>query len=176
MMPLRVMALSFALPWLLCQPSESLAIEPPPASSSDSSTKKEIGSRDQDRLIQQLGNRDSSMREAAERELETIGKPALAALQQAANEQSDPEVRYRAKRLVDRIGTYRHEFAKLLSNIYFGMTKAQVLAIVGKPDDIRVGDWPSFRLSPPAPQRSLVLRYLSAFGFPDAWKHLLRRR
>jgi len=52
------------------------------------------------RLIRQLGADEFAEREAASKRLEEIGKPALAALQEAAKKDADLEVRARAARLV----------------------------------------------------------------------------
>ncbi|HLY75634.1 MAG TPA: PDZ domain-containing protein [Planctomycetota bacterium] len=60
--------------------------------------------QDQDRiqdLIRNLGSEDYATREQATQELEKIGKPARAALQKAAEESQDPEVRQRAQTLLD---------------------------------------------------------------------------
>jgi hypothetical protein len=54
-------------------------------------------------LIAQLGNADFQQREAATRSLETIGRPALAALREAAEKHADAEVRRRANGLVEKI-------------------------------------------------------------------------
>jgi hypothetical protein len=54
-------------------------------------------------LIAQLGNADFKEREAATRSLEAIGRPALAALCEAAEKHDDAEVRRRAKGLVEKI-------------------------------------------------------------------------
>ena len=48
------------------------------------------------RLVEQLGDDDFDIREAASRELVEIGEPALAVLQSAAATNSDLEVRWRA--------------------------------------------------------------------------------
>jgi len=52
-------------------------------------------------LIRKLGSEDYATREQATEELKKIGKPARAALQQAAAESGDPEVRQRAQDLLD---------------------------------------------------------------------------
>ena len=52
-------------------------------------------------LIRKLGSEDYATREQATEELKKIGKPARAALQQAAAESEDPEVRQRAQDLLD---------------------------------------------------------------------------
>jgi hypothetical protein len=54
-------------------------------------------------FIEQLGSPEFQMREAASRALDEIGRPALAALRHAAREHDDAEVRWRARRLVQRI-------------------------------------------------------------------------
>jgi len=63
----------------------------PPAASSDSPANKETSSSELDPLIRQLGSADFREREAAERKLQAIGKPALSALRKAEKEQIDPE-------------------------------------------------------------------------------------
>jgi hypothetical protein len=107
----------------------------PPVVTSDSPAKKEASASELDALIRQLGSPDFRERETAERKLEAIGKPALNALRKAAKEQTDPEVHARIERLIDRFGSDRHKFAKRLSTIKEGMKKAEVLRILGKPDD-----------------------------------------
>lgn len=72
-----------------------------PGTSAEDST-KEKASKEIDRLIRQLGDDDFDVREAASKELEKIGEPALAALQKARGS-DDLEVRRRASRLVERI-------------------------------------------------------------------------
>src|SRR5205085_5823822 len=52
-------------------------------------------------LIRQLGSDDFATREQASEELKKIGKPAREALQKAAEENADPEVRQRAKTLLE---------------------------------------------------------------------------
>src|SRR5258708_36802889 len=52
-------------------------------------------------LIRKLGSEDYATREQATQELQKIGKPARAALQKAAEESGDPEVRQRAQNLLD---------------------------------------------------------------------------
>jgi hypothetical protein len=55
------------------------------------------------RLIKQLGDDSFAKREAASKELEGIGAPALAALRKAASSSADPEIRRRAKRIEEAI-------------------------------------------------------------------------
>jgi RNA polymerase sigma factor (sigma-70 family) len=59
--------------------------------------------RDVDRLITQLGSDEFEEREAATRALKKVGKPALTALQRAAKENADAEVRTRAAALIRAI-------------------------------------------------------------------------
>jgi len=54
-------------------------------------------------LIAQLGSADFQERQAATKSLEAIGRPALAALREAADKHADAEVRRRAKGLVEKI-------------------------------------------------------------------------
>jgi WD40 repeat protein len=56
-------------------------------------------SREIPHLIRQLGSSDFSAREAATRTLDSLGESALPALEKAARDSSDPEVRLRAERL-----------------------------------------------------------------------------
>src|SRR5262245_24554687 len=56
-----------------------------------------------ERLIKQLGDNSFAKREAASRELETIGEPALPALRKAADTDRDPEIRCRARRVVETL-------------------------------------------------------------------------
>jgi hypothetical protein len=65
------------------------------------------------RLVRQLGSRRYSEREAAARQLETLGAPALAALRRAVST-ADLEVRRRAEVLIVRI-EQRAEAARLLA-------------------------------------------------------------
>jgi sugar lactone lactonase YvrE len=52
------------------------------------------------RLVRQLGSDEFAEREAASRALEAIGEPALEALQTAAEDDQDPEIRRRANAVV----------------------------------------------------------------------------
>src|SRR5262245_39828550 len=52
------------------------------------------------RLVKQLGDDAFAKREAASRELNAIGKPALPALRKAAASSDDPEIRRRAEKIV----------------------------------------------------------------------------
>jgi hypothetical protein len=54
-------------------------------------------------LVRQLGHDKLVKRQAASKELEAVGEPALDALGKAAND-DDPEVRWRAEKLIGRIG------------------------------------------------------------------------
>jgi hypothetical protein len=54
-------------------------------------------------LIAQLGSENFQERQAATRSLEAIGRPALAALREAADKNADAEVSRRAKGLVEKI-------------------------------------------------------------------------
>src|ERR1700740_2047877 len=53
-------------------------------------------------LIQQLGDKEYARREAARKELETVGAPALEALRKAASAK-DPEIRRQPQTVMDRI-------------------------------------------------------------------------
>jgi RNA polymerase sigma factor (sigma-70 family) len=67
------------------------------------------------RLIKQLGDDAFAKREAASKELETIGTPALAAVRNAAASSDEAEIRQRAERLVKSItgAAAKAELAKL---------------------------------------------------------------
>jgi hypothetical protein len=56
-----------------------------------------------DRLIKQLGDDDFAKREAASKELDAVGEPALAALRKAAASNADPEIQRRAEQAVQAI-------------------------------------------------------------------------
>jgi len=56
-----------------------------------------------DRLIKQLGDDHFAKREAASKELDALGEPALAALRKAAASSADPEIRRRAEQAVRAI-------------------------------------------------------------------------
>jgi len=53
-----------------------------------------------DRLIKQLGDDHFAKREAASKELDALGEPALAALRKAATSSADLEIQRRAKQAV----------------------------------------------------------------------------
>jgi hypothetical protein len=55
------------------------------------------------KLIEQLGDEDYAKREAAMKRLQTLGKPALNALREAAKNSQNAEIRRRAERLVERL-------------------------------------------------------------------------
>jgi HEAT repeat protein len=55
------------------------------------------------RLIKQLGDDSFARREAASKELEGLGAPAVAALRKAAASDDDPEIRRRAHRIEEAI-------------------------------------------------------------------------
>src|SRR5262245_13424908 len=54
-------------------------------------------------LIAQLGSADFAQRQAATQALEKIGRPALAALREAADNHADLEVRRRVKALLEKL-------------------------------------------------------------------------
>ncbi len=60
-----------------------------------------------DDLIRQLADAEFAKREAASRELEEMGEPALPALRKAAAAHEDPELRQRAARVVREISIAR---------------------------------------------------------------------
>ncbi|HVK18684.1 MAG TPA: TIGR03067 domain-containing protein [Fimbriiglobus sp.] len=67
------------------------------------------------KLIKQLGADAFAKREAASKELESIGEPARAALRQAAASDGDPEIRRRAEQVIQAIAgrIAQRELAKL---------------------------------------------------------------
>jgi hypothetical protein len=68
------------------------------AQDGDKSTKERI-----ERLIQQLGHVEFEKRMAATKELESIGKPALHALHNAAKSDPSREIQKRAERIIQVI-------------------------------------------------------------------------
>jgi hypothetical protein len=54
-------------------------------------------------LIKRLGDSEFARREAASKELEDLGEPAIAALRQAATSSDDLEIRRRAERIIQTI-------------------------------------------------------------------------
>src|SRR5262245_65280283 len=64
---------------------------------------KEAGAQRIARLIEQLGDDAFAKREAATKELEAVGVPALAALRNAAASSGDLEIRRRAERIGNNI-------------------------------------------------------------------------
>src|SRR5438105_14164682 len=54
-------------------------------------------------LVRQLGSKKFRERDAATRALEAAGEDALVALRQAEEDSDDPEVRFRARRPVERL-------------------------------------------------------------------------
>src|SRR5262245_9943384 len=70
-------------------------------------------------LIQQLGHKEFAKREAAAKELQAIGEPALDALRKTAAN-NDPEIRERAQKVVlaIRADLARKELAKLQGTWY----------------------------------------------------------
>jgi hypothetical protein len=73
-------------------------------------------------LIKQLGDHAFARREAARKELEDIGEPALAALRPAATSSDDLEIRRRAERIIQTIATRAADAA----------IKRQLAAFAGK--------------------------------------------
>ena len=54
-------------------------------------------------LIRQLGHDEYAKREEASQALDAIGDPALGALRKAANSDDDPEIRHRAKQIINTV-------------------------------------------------------------------------
>jgi uncharacterized protein (TIGR03067 family) len=82
------------LGWILMACLVLVPLRSPPAAAAE---EKEI-----DRLIQQLGDDEFTLREAAGNDLEVIGEPALPALRKAATA-DDPEIRRRAEQIARAI-------------------------------------------------------------------------
>jgi HEAT repeat protein len=81
-------------------PPEPLRPEPAePTEPADPELQKKI-----DGLVEKLGSDDWDVRSAAENELSEIGKAATAALKKAAEGSENPEVKLRAKRLLQKLG------------------------------------------------------------------------
>lgn len=78
--------------------------EPVPSSGGNEADEKKIGE-----LIEQLGSSDWDERAEAEKALEEIGKPAADALKKAMDGADDPEVKVRAKRLLQKMGALKAE-------------------------------------------------------------------
>ena len=99
----RLLALSLCAVLAVCLSLR--AEEPPPPvpqpvpSGGGEADDKKIGE-----LIEKLGSSDWDERAAAEKELEGIGKPAADALRKAMAGADDPEVKVRAKRLLQKMG------------------------------------------------------------------------
>ncbi len=99
-------AAALALP-LHAQDSRS-ELPPKQQSTKQPGAAKAVRSATVERLIEELGADDYRARKAAETELSKLGKSARASLEVAAKEHADTEVRWRARRLVDRLkGTSR---------------------------------------------------------------------
>src|SRR5262245_26279655 len=92
MLPIRDFA-CFALAWMLLSAHAASAQAPDKPADAQAIAA----------LIAQLGSENFQERQAATRSLEAIGRPALAALREAANNSADAEVSRRAKGLVEKI-------------------------------------------------------------------------
>jgi uncharacterized protein (TIGR03067 family) len=103
------------------------------------------------RLIRQLGHEAFTKRQAASKELEAIGEPALAALRKAATD-GDPETRRRAEQVIEAIAgrVTRRELEKLQGTWFLvayeldgkrtkGEDKSHVFTFQGQRWSIRVG-------------------------------------
>ena len=55
-------------------------------------------------LVRELGDSDWEKREAAQRQLAEMGEAALTALEEASEQAEDPEVRKRARKLMEGAG------------------------------------------------------------------------
>src|SRR5262249_32206034 len=74
------------------------------------------------RLIRQLGHNVFAQREAASKELDAIGEPALGALRKAAASSDDLEIRRRAQRIV----------AAVTGRVRAAVTKKQLERLQGR--------------------------------------------
>lgn len=84
---------------LACLPAqEPVAPKEPPAAAAPDAAPKDAGA-----LVRDLGSASYRTRLAAERALRDLGKQAVPALQQAAERGDDPEVQWRARRLLRQI-------------------------------------------------------------------------
>jgi HEAT repeat protein len=79
-------------------------VPPPPPLPADEPAPDEETRRKIDALIGKLSSEDWDERAAAEKELEAIGRPAASALKNAMETAADPEVKVRAKRLLQKLG------------------------------------------------------------------------
>jgi uncharacterized protein (TIGR03067 family) len=104
------------------------------------------------KLIKQLGDAAFAKREAASKELEAIGEPALAALRKAAASDSDAEIRRRAEQVIQAIAgrVAKKELEKLQGTWSLvsyetdgkqikGEDKSHTFAVKGEKWSIRVG-------------------------------------
>ena len=87
----------------------------------------EPNDKDIERLIKQLGSRDFRKREAARKELEAIGAPALDALRKAAVASEDLEIRRRTEQII------RAFIAKLQIRRFEGHTEG-LIGVALSPD------------------------------------------
>jgi HEAT repeat protein len=93
-------------------------------------------------LIRRLGDDDFEVREAASRALEAAGRAAAAALEEAARDSQDAEIRWRAQRALDKIAkhsTPTQGFAwrvmdatEMLAEDASGPSRAEVVALAVK--------------------------------------------
>jgi hypothetical protein len=99
---------SFAFVWATISLIGALGVSPDKGTTTDRV----------DRLIKQLGDDDFADREAASKELEALGEPALAALRKATASSADPEIQRRAEQVVRAImlGVGKKELAKWEGN------------------------------------------------------------
>jgi hypothetical protein len=107
----------------------TVALAQPQAVPADTSPERIQG------LITRLGSPQFREREAASRDLETLGEPALAALGQAA-ESADPETRRRAAEMVERIDA-RLTTARLLTPARIQLNYADVPLVAAVEDLVR---------------------------------------
>jgi len=95
-----LLAFTISLTLALSAAAQDAPPPPPvPEPAADAETQKKI-----DALIVKLGSDDWDERSEAEKELETLGKVAVPSLRKAMETAEDPEVKVRAKRVLQKLG------------------------------------------------------------------------
>lgn len=82
---------------------------PPPVAPEPGGGGNSADAKTLDQLVEMLGSSDWDERAGAEKELEARGKTAIEALQKAMKGSDDPEVRVRAKRILQKLGAIEKE-------------------------------------------------------------------
>jgi len=96
----------------------------------------ELASKELDRLIQNLGSREYSLRQRAQTRLEIAGKRALPALKKAIKESDSAEVRMRSTGIVKRLEQLSSTPREKVSNLNFWANLDPELAIVKGADEL----------------------------------------